>query len=471
MPRVWLTTKVTRSRQTGFSVVEVLLAIAVFGFLAAGLIGALVYGRVSTAGSGDRVRANYVADEGIEALRNIRSDGYTNLVDGTYGLVQSSNTWTLSGASDTNGIYTRSVTIASNGTSRKTVTSHVAWAGAQGSGQVDVVSQLTNWISTLPKFWASPSQYGGVDVTGSVAGYRVDTSGNYAYIVRNSATGPNFIVVNTSVPTAPTVVGTLTLAGVPTSIAVSGNYAYVSNTSDTTELQVVNITTPTAPTLSGSYNAAGAGNGLGVYAVGTTVYLVRAANGGSDEFVIINAATPTAPTRLGGYSSNISMYEVYVNGTTAYVVTGSDTLEMLVINITTPGTLTLGTSINLPGTVDATTIAGSGNVIIVGQGTAFYTIGSAAPLSPVISGTVTLPGTIYDVDYDATHNYGFAGTSYASGEFQVVNINNTASPAILSSVNMTGTINLTGVAYNASQDIVVGASSNTSQEAVVFGPN
>ncbi len=321
MPKVLWTTR----NQPGFSVVEALLAVTIFGFLTVGLIGAVVYGRGSTADSGEQMRADYLADEGIEAARNIRNAGYTNLVDGTYGLVQNGNTWTLSGSSDTSGIYTRSITIASNGSNRKNITSHVVWTGTTGSGQADIATEFTNWLSSLPKSWAVPSQYAGLDLTGTIAGYKVATSGSYAYLVRNSATGPNFFVLNIATPTSPTVVGTLTLAGTPTNIAVSGNYAYVSNTSDTTELQIVNIATPTTPSLAGSYNAAGTANGLGVYAVGTTVYLSRAANSANDEFVIINASNPASPTRTGGYSLNVAMNEVYISGTTAYVATGSDT--------------------------------------------------------------------------------------------------------------------------------------------------
>jgi len=37
----------------------------VFGFLVVGLIGAIIYGRSSMAGSGGRVRAMQLADEGL----------------------------------------------------------------------------------------------------------------------------------------------------------------------------------------------------------------------------------------------------------------------------------------------------------------------------------------------------------------------------------------------------------------------
>lgn len=468
MPRVWSAT----SRTHGFSVVEVLLAASIFAMLTTAVIGALVYGRASTASSGDRARANLVADEGIEAVRNIRDAGFANLTDGTYGLVQSGNTWTLSGTSDTSDIFTRSITIASGGTNRKTITSNVSWSGGQGSRQASVVSELTNWMTNLPKYWSNASQYGGVDVTGTIAGWKVATSGSYAYMVRKSATGPNFVVVNISTPTAPTVVGTLTLAGTPTNIAVSGNFAYVSNSSTTGELQIVSIATPTTPALSGTYNASGtAGGGLGVYAVGTTVYLSRAANSGTDEFVIVNAATPSSPTRVGGYGLNVAMNEVYVSGTVAYIATGSDTQELLTVNIATPSAPTAGTSINLSGTTDATTITGYGTQLFVGQGTAFYSISNSSPLAPTLSGTVTLPAAINDLTADSTHNYVDAGISSTTAEFQVVNVTTPATPAILKAVDTSGAFNLTGVSYNATYDIVVGTGANTAQEIQILGPN
>src|SRR5262245_58115575 len=108
MPKVqWII-----KRQAGFSVIEVLLAATVFGFLVTGLIGAFVYGRASTDASGDRARAVALADEGLDAVRNIRDASYSNLTDNTFGLVQTGGVWTLSGTSDTTGIFTRQVTIS-----------------------------------------------------------------------------------------------------------------------------------------------------------------------------------------------------------------------------------------------------------------------------------------------------------------------------------------------------------------------
>lgn len=146
MARVWSRIK---AFQGGFSPVEVLLAATVFAFLTTALIGAIIYGRSSTANAGDRVRAVQLADEGIEAVRNLRDAAYANLTDGTYGLAQSGNQWVLSGSSDITGIYTRQITLTSVDATRKTVTVAVTWPQGTGTAQVNTTSRLTNWLAAI----------------------------------------------------------------------------------------------------------------------------------------------------------------------------------------------------------------------------------------------------------------------------------------------------------------------------------
>lgn len=465
MPKVSLHTN-----QAGISLVEVLLAVLLFGLMVAAITGTLLYGRTSTNMNGNRQRANMLAEEGVEAVRNVRDASYSNLTDGTFGLTKTSNQWALSGSSDTTDVFTRQTVVSSNGTNRKIVTSTVSWPQGAGTAQTSVTTELTNWMSSIVKTWANGNYAGGGDASGTIAGYKVATVGNYAYLVRNSATGPNFIIFNVSTPSAPTVVGSLTLAGTPTNIAVSGNYAYVSNALDTAELQVVNITTPASPTLAVSYNATGAGDGRGVYVLGANIYLTRAANGGSDEFVILNMPTSTTITRVGGYSLNVNMNEAYVSGTAAYVATSSDTQEILVINLSVLSLLTLGTSINLPGTTDATTIDGVGNNIVVGQGTVLHTISSAVGLIPVLSGSTTLANTINDVTINNGLTYAFAALAGSTNQFQIVNTSTWTTPALSKAVTLPSTGVLTGIDYNSTYDVVPGASSMTSIELPVFAP-
>jgi len=137
--------------QQGFSLVEVILSSAVFVLLVTALVGAYLYGQESTALAGNRARANMLAEEGLEAVRNIRDADFANLTDGTYGLATGSNQWDLSGLSDVTGIFTRQITISSIDSSRKQISCTVSWQqNSQRAGAVTAVSQMTNWQESAP---------------------------------------------------------------------------------------------------------------------------------------------------------------------------------------------------------------------------------------------------------------------------------------------------------------------------------
>lgn len=131
----------------GFSLVEVILASAVFVLLVSALVGAYLYGQESTVLAGNRARAVMLAEEGLEAVRNIRDAGFSNLTDGTYGLTTTGNQWSLSGSSDTSDIFNRQVVISSIDAMRKSVIASVTWQqNPQRAGLVSATTYLTNWI-------------------------------------------------------------------------------------------------------------------------------------------------------------------------------------------------------------------------------------------------------------------------------------------------------------------------------------
>ena len=144
---------------------------------------------------------------------------------------------------------------------------------------------------------------------------------------------------------------------------------------------------------------------------------------------------------------------------------------MLVINLSVLSLLTLGTSINLPGTTDATTIDGVGKNIVVGQGTTLHTISSAIGLIPVLSGSTTLSGAINDVAINNSLTYAFAAVAgTASNQFQIINTSTWTAPSMIKAVSLPSTGSLTGVDYNSTYDVVPGASSITTMELPIFGP-
>jgi type II secretory pathway pseudopilin PulG len=196
--------------QRGFSVVEVLLAATVFSFLASALIGAIVYGRESTANAGDRIRANLIAEEGIEAVRNIHTDDYASIVNGTYGLSASGGAWDFAGTSDTTDTFTRQITVADNGPNRKVISSRVTWTNGEHTRDTTLVTRLTDWSAALtPPVTSGPTMmvYSKTTTTpfyriwdGSTWGAEASAmtvGGNINYIVAKSSTLRNETVLGT----------------------------------------------------------------------------------------------------------------------------------------------------------------------------------------------------------------------------------------------------------------------------------
>lgn len=134
-------------KQKGFSTIEALLASSILVLIVTAFMGAFIYGSESTALAGQRIRAAFLAEEGLEASRNIRDASFSNLSDGTNGLAISGNQWTFSGSSDTtDSFYTRQITISTAGTNRKQVVSTVTWQqNNQRTGNVSLTTYLTNW--------------------------------------------------------------------------------------------------------------------------------------------------------------------------------------------------------------------------------------------------------------------------------------------------------------------------------------
>lgn len=154
MPKAWSATSQTVGK-AGFSIVEVILSGALLILMVTTFIGAYLYGEESTALAGKSARATMLAEEGLEAVRNIRDSAYANLTDGTHGLTTTSNQWNLSGSSDITDditdIFTRQVIIATVNSNTKSITSTVTWIqNAQRSGSVTLSSYLTNWTAAAP---------------------------------------------------------------------------------------------------------------------------------------------------------------------------------------------------------------------------------------------------------------------------------------------------------------------------------
>lgn len=451
--------------RSGFSLVEVILSAALFGLIVTIFVGAYLYGQESTALAGSRARAVMLASEGIEAVRNIRDEDYANLIDGTFGLTESGGQWVFSGSSDLTDIFSRSITITTVDEDRKSITSNVAWTqNTQRSGSVSLITRLTNWMQAGLS-WANPGLVGSVNMSGGNNGKKVQISDNYAYVVR--AGGTDFIVIDISTPSSPSVVGSLSLTGAPANIFVLGSYAYVTSNDNSSELIIIDISTPSSPSVVGGFNNAGGQNGTGVYVNGNTAYV---GFNGNDELSLIDVSTPSLPVLISTLNLSGDVTELLVSGDYVYIASESNNSELQIVDVSSPTSPSLVTTLDLASNSNADTIAMQDNTLYVGQDDILHIIDVSTPASPAILGTYDAEDRILDIalNFGEEGAFAFLASRHNDRELQVVDISTPTAPVLFGSGDTDGSTSQNGVAYDITLDLAIVVGDDNNEEAAIF---
>lgn len=137
--------------QRGFALIEAILAASLFSLVIAAFAGALIVSQQNSFITGNVFRAALLAQEGLEAVRNLRDDDFSNLTDGDHGLVATDGAWHFQDDPDTPDIFTREIDVSPVDENTKKIVSTVSWNGLFGQPQeVSLTSYLTNWRPSPP---------------------------------------------------------------------------------------------------------------------------------------------------------------------------------------------------------------------------------------------------------------------------------------------------------------------------------
>lgn len=156
--------RINRKNQKGQSLLELLVAMAVFVLVVSGIMFLTMDAHVANRQGAERSKATLLAQEGMEAAVSIRNRSWKDLADGKYGLsYQGKNFWEFTKSPDVIDKYTRLVTISpvhrdlsgnvvtSGGKadpSTKKITSLVTWDfQPDRKSEVVLESYITNWKS------------------------------------------------------------------------------------------------------------------------------------------------------------------------------------------------------------------------------------------------------------------------------------------------------------------------------------
>jgi hypothetical protein len=352
----------TPSERRGSLLIDALLAVVIFGSVVAAFSTGIFEGSEGSSRAGNRVRAVYLAQEGLEAVRTIRDDdddldpddGFA-LIDGlnkaqTHGIQLSGSTWGFSGTETViDGKFTRQIGLAQGADSDELiVTSTVAWTDSDGQPASLVLrTSFSDWRTDPPPpppDWTNPSvkwSYQGFEENDFVA---IAVDDTYAYVTGNN--GEGFYVYDISdidnvLPFYVTSIAINSWTGMP-AVVKQGGYAYVARSINVGELSVLDLSglpasvseTPASP-----IDPSGWGVGLDTTLDGTTLYLARSEENPSDEFVEYDiGADPATPSEIASHDfagsegrrlSSVALHNDYV-----YMGTNKSDAELTAIDST-----------------------------------------------------------------------------------------------------------------------------------------
>ena len=434
---------VQRLNQRGQSLVEIIVALAIFSLVALATSILFLDSITSLRVSNELSEATALVYEGIDASRSIRDNSWLDLATGTHGLDDTSGSWAFSGSPETVGDYTRTVTvedvdrdgsfnIAGSGTNdprTKLVTVDVSWNSRGSTQSTSVEAYLTDWNVfdwvedltaefSLGSFSSTETQTSGdgevilettggadfscvveivafdADGTQNANAVAYDSSGDTAYIVRQSGGGDELVIMDVSTPASPSLLGSLDLGANASKIEVVGDYAYVATYSDTQELMVIDVSIPASLAIDAAYDASGSANGLALDVSGDRAYLGRNSSG-DDEFFIINISTPTSPSLVSSFDVGSNVDSIAIDGTEAYITAAAAAEELTSLDISNENSVSLLDTLDLTGGQDgyAVIIDSSNNDAYVarannGSGDEVFSVDISTPSSLVLQDSI-----------------------------------------------------------------------------------
>ena len=323
------------------------------------------------------------------------------------------------------------LSVANGGTGVATIASGYIPFG-NGASTIATSSSLF-WDNTNGRLGiGTTSPYSMLSVAGQVVAQNfVATSATATSTLAGSLslTGNLLNLYPSDMSKSPTLAGTVAVTAGPKYLAVSGHYAYITNTSGT--LQVVDITQPGNPVVVGSVTLGGSPNVPAI--AGRYAYITNDSNGNFNVVDISNPSNPKVIATLNIGNAN----SVVVSGPYAYVpvyAIGS----LFIINISNPSSPVVVGAPNAQTIPFAFDVAVSGQYAYVAAATApaMTVVNISNPLSPVIVGSVATHAS-FPVSVNVSGRYAYV-LSVSPGYLDILDISNPANPVTAGSLAVTG---------------------------------
>lgn len=510
----------------GQSVLEVIVAVAIFGLVASSLASLAVGSNASMEQGGEHTQAENLAQEAIEAVKSIRDRAWNELVYNSSGITTSSNRWLFKGEATNNQIgqfyrNTSFTAVCRDGldniidcpgnyidVNSKKMTVSIDWLIRPGvTNTIWQTSYLTNWDSTTwqedlsvdfndgtfeatelstslgdgdgaitlealegesQQNWQCLPKIGSYNASGNTNALAVSATGTYSFIGQ----GSNIRSYDISNPAQPSELDSYGVDGTVYDIKISGNYAYLATSANSKEMIVIDISNPADLDEIGYYNADSNEDANAIYIEGNRAYLVTQDNDSSGinpEFYIINITNPATPS-LAAVNSHYDIGDdvngVYVTGTFAYLATENSSGEFVVLNISDEASVVEETSVDISGSRRLMDVVIKDNYAYVSTGQSWgrlYSIDISIPASSTIADYITYNNTDFN-DLEISSNNLFLATDVNDQELVIVDITEPTALATYATKDYDDDLNSLFIQNN----VIIVASDSNSEEMGIY---
>ena len=207
-----------KNKSVGQSLLELIVAIGIFSAVVGGLALFILNSYVSGRLAYEITKADFLAQEGIEAARSIRDAKWEELKDGKHALSIVDNKWSFHPSSEEEDFSDRlnegrrSIEVESVDQDRKKITSTITWKFSENrKEEVKLVSYLTNWQKVSaeirrPLSYTDPSPR---RTTNPGLAYDPKNGNTFATTLYDTSKNPSILFRTWEFPT--TIYGTLSL--------------------------------------------------------------------------------------------------------------------------------------------------------------------------------------------------------------------------------------------------------------------
>lgn len=484
---------------------EIVLAIAIFAIFSLGIF----YLSIDTIQRDSKIELNnialFYAQEGLEAIRNMRDRNYLSITNGDHGLSFQNDTWSFVAAPETiDGFYQRTITIsdvyrdvndaiATTGTfdpETKLVASEITWNWKSVVPQsVTLSSYISNWTgtdfiqTTCGEFntgtfsntenevvpsppndncsvklsdVTQPSQFFASSDVGE-HGEDVVIDGNYAYVA-TAKSQKGFTIVNVTNRALPTIASQLYVWNKGRKLVKDGNKVYLGIEVTNPAIAIINVTNPATPSVTYSWQLNGKGNTPAV----SGNYLYATADSSTNGFVVYNiSGTPAATDFL---SVGAKVHTAVINGNYAYLGVDTDHSGLRVISISNPANVSQVASLDVDEEVNAIVISG----VFAFLGTedddnALKVVNISNPLAPTLVTSLDVGDEIQDLVIEG--DYLYAAVDDQNAGLAAVNIQNPAAPMLAYTLDVQGK----GTGIDADQNYIYIATDTSNKGLVIIG--